>query len=96
MHYTNNTGWVDFITTPTVGMLWVLAEDTLDRYISDCIQGTDQIYMLLKIVRGSVNPSRTFAAARVAIFSPTLRALVTTVLARLVQPSPCFWLTPLS
>lgn len=29
-HYTNNTGWADFIVTPTVGMLWVLMEDMLD------------------------------------------------------------------
>jgi len=63
MHYTNNTGWVDFIITPTVGMLWVLAEDTLDRYVSDRIQGTDQVRVWPKIVRGSLNPSRTFANA---------------------------------
>jgi hypothetical protein len=63
MHYTNNTGWVDFIITPTVGMLWVLAEDTLDRYVSDRIQGTDQKRILPKIIRGSLNPSRSFANA---------------------------------
>jgi hypothetical protein len=63
MHYTNNTGWVDFIITPTVGMLWVLAEDTLDRYVSDRIQGTDQSHILPKIIRGSLNPSRSFANA---------------------------------
>ena len=26
--YTNNTGWVDFIITPTVGTLWMIGEDT--------------------------------------------------------------------
>jgi hypothetical protein len=59
--YTNNTGWVDFIITPTVGTLWVLAEDTIDRYISDRIQGDDRSHILPKIIRGSLNPSRTMA-----------------------------------
>ncbi len=59
--YTNNTGWVDFIITPTVGSLWVLAEDTIDRYISDRIQGENRSHILPKIIRGSLNPSRTMA-----------------------------------
>src|SRR5579871_1577761 len=59
--YTNNTGWVDFIITPTVGSLWVLAEDTIDRYVSDRIQGDDRSHILPKIIRGSLNPSRTMA-----------------------------------
>jgi hypothetical protein len=60
-HYTNNTGWVDFIITPTLGTLWLLAEDTLDRYISDRIQGDGRF--VPKIVRGALNPSRTMANA---------------------------------
>jgi hypothetical protein len=59
--YTNNTGWVDFIITPTVGSLWVLAEDTIDRYVSDRIQGDDRSHIFPKIIRGSLNPSRTMA-----------------------------------
>jgi hypothetical protein len=62
-HYTNNTGWVDFIITPTVGILWVFAEDALDRYVSDRVQGTDQVRIFPKIFRGSINPSRSFANA---------------------------------
>jgi hypothetical protein len=61
MHYTNNTGWVDFIITPTVGTLWVLMEDTLDRYVSDRIQGTHIHAVAPKIVRGALNPARTWA-----------------------------------
>ncbi|HEX7157397.1 MAG TPA: hypothetical protein VF214_00175 [Edaphobacter sp.] len=61
MHYTNNTGWVDFIITPTVGMLWVLLEDSLDRYVSDRIQGSHIHAVAPKIVRGALNPSRTWA-----------------------------------
>jgi hypothetical protein len=61
MKSTNNTGWVDFTITPTVGLLWVLAEDTLDRYVSDRIQGTNQHSFAPMIIRGALNPSRSFA-----------------------------------
>jgi hypothetical protein len=62
-HYTNNTGWVDFVITPTVGTLWLLAEDTLDRFVSDHIQGDDRSLIMPKIIRGGLNPSRTMANA---------------------------------
>ncbi len=61
--YTNNTGWVDFIITPTVGTLWLLAEDTIDRFISDRVQGGNRSRILPKILRGGLNPSRTMANA---------------------------------
>jgi hypothetical protein len=61
--YTNNTGWVDFVITPTVGSLWLLAEDTLDRFVSDRVQGGNRSRILHKILRGSLNPSRTMANA---------------------------------
>ena len=60
-HYTNNTGWVDFTITPTVGFLWMLAEDTLDRFVSDHFQGGDRFNLGLAFMRGAINPSRTFA-----------------------------------
>jgi hypothetical protein len=62
-HYTNNTGWVDFIVTPTGGTLWMLAEDTLDRFVSDRIQGDNRARLLPKVIRGALNPSRTMANA---------------------------------
>ncbi len=62
-HYTNNTGWVDFIVTPTVGMLWVFAEDFLDKDVSDRIYGGDRTRDLSRIVHGALNPTRTFANA---------------------------------
>lgn len=61
---TNNTGWVDFVVTPTVGMLWVFAEDFIDKDVSDRIAdhaGPDAVYP--KIIRGALNPTRTFANA---------------------------------
>ena len=61
--YTNNTGWVDFIITPTVGSLWSIAEDTLDRFVSDWVQGGNRSRILPKILRGGLNPSRTMANA---------------------------------
>ena len=61
--YTNNTGWVDFIITPTVGTLWMLAEDTIDRFISDRVQGGNRSRNLPKVLRGGLNPSRTMANA---------------------------------
>ncbi len=59
---TNNTGWVDFIITPTVGMLWVFAEDALDKEVSErIIAHTGRTADVARVVRGSLNPSRTFA-----------------------------------
>jgi len=60
-HYTNNTGWVDFTITPTVGFLWMLGEDALDRFVSDRFQGGDRFNLGLAFMRGALNPSRTFA-----------------------------------
>lgn len=59
--YTNNTGWTDFIITPTVGTVWVLLEDFLDLEVSDRIQGDNMNAVFPKIVRGALNPCRTMA-----------------------------------
>jgi hypothetical protein len=61
--YTNNTGWVDFVITPVVGSLWTLAEDTVDRYISDRVQGDRRSAAFPLILRGALNPARTMANA---------------------------------
>jgi hypothetical protein len=59
--YTNNTGWVDFIITPTVGTLWILGEDTIDRYISDALVYRHPNNFGIQLVRASLNPSRSLA-----------------------------------
>jgi hypothetical protein len=61
--YTNNTGWVDFIITPTVGTLWIIAEDTIDRFIADPYQRSDTAYRLgyPKILRAGLTPAHSFA-----------------------------------
>lgn len=59
-HYTNNTGWVDFIVTPTAGMLWVVGEDLIDKYISDRLAAEHPGKAWPKFVRGALTPSRSF------------------------------------
>ena len=59
---TNNTGWVKLVSTPVVGTLWTLAEDFLDRYVSDPLQnhiGPDRLFP--ELIRGGLNPCRTMA-----------------------------------
>lgn len=62
VEYTNDTGWTDFIMTPAGGTFWVVGEDFIDRFVSDKIQG-DSDRLIFKIIRGSLNPSRTMANA---------------------------------
>ena len=57
--YTNNTGWVDFIITPVVGTLWLLGEDTIDRYITDPLVERHPNSFGYKVVRSSLNPPRS-------------------------------------
>ena len=59
--YTNNTGWTDLVITPTVGTLWVFAEDFLDKDVSDRLSAKYPDKMWPKFVRGGLNPSRSFA-----------------------------------
>jgi hypothetical protein len=59
--YTNNTGWVDFMITPVVGTLWLLGEDTIDRYISDPLVRRHPNGFGYKVIRSSLNPPRSLA-----------------------------------
>ena len=58
---TNNTGWTDFVITPTVGLAWVLGEDTIDKYIVSPIAENHRI-LGGRILRSALEPSRSFAA----------------------------------
>jgi hypothetical protein len=60
VEYTNNTGWTDFIMTPAGGFVWVVGEDFIDRFVSDRVQ-RDSDRLFPKIVRGTLNPTRTAA-----------------------------------
>ena len=59
--YTNNTGWVDFIITPTVGTLWILGEDTLDRYVTNPLLQRHPNAFGYKLLRAGLNPARSLA-----------------------------------
>lgn len=58
--YTNNTGWVDFIVTPTAGAVWVTTEDLIDKYLTDGLvqKHPDRFWPLL--MRGGLTPVRSF------------------------------------
>jgi hypothetical protein len=66
-HVTNNTGIVKLVTTPVVGTLWTLMEDSLDRWISDRVQGDkyqDGFGTIgPKMLRSALNPARSMANA---------------------------------
>ena len=58
---TNNTGWINFIITPVVGSLWLIGEDTLERYIADPLVGAHPNGFWYKVIRASLNPPRSLA-----------------------------------
>lgn len=58
---TNNTGWTDFIITPVMGLGWILAEDTIDRYIVTPIAREHRI-IGGRFLRSALEPTRSFAA----------------------------------
>jgi hypothetical protein len=59
--YTNNTGWVDFIVTPTIGMVWMVGEDAVDKYVSDPLVHNHPDNFGYKLMRAGLNPSRSLA-----------------------------------
>jgi hypothetical protein len=61
LKYTNNTGWVDFIITPTVGALWMIGEDTIDRFVSDPLVHKHPHALGYKVLRAGLNPPRSLA-----------------------------------
>ncbi len=52
---------MDFIVTPTAGMVWVVAEDILNKYVGDRLIANHPGRFWPKVVRGGLNPSRSFA-----------------------------------
>jgi hypothetical protein len=57
---TNNTGWVDFVVTPTIGMGWIVLEDAIEAAFVDRLAG-DSPKLRWKILRGSLSPSRSLS-----------------------------------
>ncbi len=59
---TNNTGWVDFIITPTVGMGWIVMENAIENELVDRL-AKDSPALKYKLLRSALAPSRTMANA---------------------------------
>lgn len=58
---TNNTGLTDWVSSPLIGAAWVMAEDTLDRYVVAPVARNHRIFGG-RILRACLEPSRDFAA----------------------------------
>jgi hypothetical protein len=58
---TNNTGLTDWVLTPLIGMAWVMAEDTLEKYVVSPVARNHRI-LGGRLLRACLEPSRDFAA----------------------------------
>ena len=54
-------GFVDHVITPTVGLGWTLAEDSLDRYVITLLEEHNRNPYVRLLVRSGLNPSRSMA-----------------------------------
>jgi hypothetical protein len=54
-------GFVDHVITPSVGMLWMVGEDALDRYLIERIERLTYNPWARLLVRGGLNPTRSLA-----------------------------------
>jgi hypothetical protein len=54
-------GFVDHIVTPIIGTSWIMAEDTVDKYLLTRFERKVQNPYIQSIVRGILNPARSFA-----------------------------------
>ncbi len=89
-------GFVDHVITPTIGLGWTLAEDSLDRYVIRFVESrTNNAYVRL-LARGGLNPSRSFANVmnrelpwhrddRPGVFKPYPEAAVKSFMARATE-----------
>jgi hypothetical protein len=59
---TNNTGWVDFVVTPTIGIGWILLEDSIEAEFTDRWDPqTPDAPLRFKLWRASLSPSHVMA-----------------------------------
>jgi len=59
---TNNTGWVDFVSTPIVGLGWTVLEDAVEVHIVDRL-AKGRHTARYDLLRAALTPSRTMANA---------------------------------
>ena len=55
------SGFVDHVVTPAIGLGWMIAEDALDKYLVRLVERHTQNRTIRILVRGGANPSRSFA-----------------------------------
>ncbi len=65
--WSNETGWVELVTTPVGGLLWTMAEDSLDRYLVKKIEEKRRRPVTLLLL-SFLTPSR--ATANIFRFRP--------------------------
>ncbi len=61
--YYPQQGFLDQVITPTVGLLWMVAEDAMDRYLIERLETRTQHRWLKMMLRSGLNPSRSMANA---------------------------------
>jgi len=54
-------GFVDHVVTPVVGLGWIVAEDALDRYVIERVEGATGNRFFRLVARSALNPGRTMA-----------------------------------
>ena len=54
-------GFVDHVVTPSIGLVWIMAEDTVDKYIVTAIERRVSNPYIKALLRGGLNPSRSLA-----------------------------------
>jgi hypothetical protein len=61
--YYPQQGLVDQVITPTVGMLWMIGEDSIDKYIVQRFEAKTDKPWVKMMLRAGLNPSRSMANA---------------------------------
>jgi len=67
-------GFVDHVVTPIIGLGWMIAEDSLDKYVVKFLEARTSNRFLRTVARGGLNPSRTFTnvlAGKAPWYRPT-------------------------
>ncbi len=59
--YWPQQGMVDWVISPTIGLAWTLAEDSLDKYVTKPFESKVHNPALRALMRGWLSPSRSFA-----------------------------------
>jgi hypothetical protein len=54
-------GFVDQVATPVTGLAWMIAEDSLDRFVVKRVEAHTGNSFVRLLVRGGLNPSRSLA-----------------------------------